>query len=301
MKKSLNYIIKVAEIGNINRAAEKLFITPSALSKYILTKERELGVDLFDRSGKKFVLTYAGERYVNWAKKIVQMLDGMEREMESIAQEKTGIIHFGFQLMLSKILFSKIIPEFKEEHSDIDIVMESSYTLNLINLLEEGLLDFAVTSYARKKKGFIYKKLNEIEIVLIVPKGHPIGLKAEHKEGFRYPWVDIRELEQETFVGLYAEQEPRKIMDALFEKHGISPKISLQVHTTELSILSVANQFGITIGYDLPAQYEEYADCVELLSFGDEPVMRELAIIYKEDSVPKHYDLSFFNLCKKHL
>lgn len=113
MAKSLNYIIEVAELGNLNKAAAALEITSSALSKYIISKEKELGVDLFERVGKKFVLTYAGQRYVQWAKKISQMQNKMDEELKSIAACRSGIIYFGFQLMMSKVVIADIILSLK--------------------------------------------------------------------------------------------------------------------------------------------------------------------------------------------
>lgn len=300
MKKNLEYITKVSEYGNINKAAKKLFITPSALSKHIITKENQLGIELFKRTGKKFILTYAGEKYVEWANKIDQMQENMERELKSIAEHKTGIMHVGFQLMQSKTIFTKIIQEFKSVYPDIDLILESTHTHNLLNMLEDGLIDFAITTHKEIKEGFASTKLSQVEIVLVVPKGHKVVSKAIRKIGFKYPWVDIKSLENETFVGLYKNQEPRKVMDEIFYKNNISPKINMQVHTSELTILSVANDFGITIAYDQPAKFEEYRDLVELLSFGEQPVKRDLSIIYNKNYKPKEFTKIFFKICQKY-
>ncbi len=299
MKRSLNYVIRVSEYGNINRAAEELFITPSALSKFILTRERELGVDLFDRSGKKFALTYAGEKYVEWAKKIVYMLDCMENEMTNIAQEKAGVMHFGVQIMQSKILLSRIIPGFEKSHPDINLMVDHSYTLNgLLSNLEMGFTDFVITSHHQKKDELAYQKIGEIEMALIVPKGHSGVKKAKEREGFRYPWVDIRNFEKENFISLNKEQEPRRITETVFEMADITPHINLQVPTSELAVCSVVNGLGLTITYDFSAKFNEYAEQVELLSFGETAMKRDISIIYKQDFVPKSYEKAFFSHCK---
>ena len=62
------YIQTLAQFGSITRAAGHLYITPSALSRYISTVEKEVGTQLFSRIGNHFVLTYAGERYVEWCR-----------------------------------------------------------------------------------------------------------------------------------------------------------------------------------------------------------------------------------------
>ena len=65
--KEQTYVCVLAECGNITKAAERLFISQPALSIYISTLEKNLGVRLFDRSGKRFTLTWAGEMYVEKA------------------------------------------------------------------------------------------------------------------------------------------------------------------------------------------------------------------------------------------
>ena len=57
MDKNIQYILEVARCGGITRAAEKLYITPSALSKFVQAREEEMNIKLFHRLGKQFVLT----------------------------------------------------------------------------------------------------------------------------------------------------------------------------------------------------------------------------------------------------
>ena len=61
MDKNVQYILEVAKCGGITKAANNLYITPSALSKFVQAREEELNVQLFHRIGKRFVLTAAGE------------------------------------------------------------------------------------------------------------------------------------------------------------------------------------------------------------------------------------------------
>ena len=70
MDKNVQYILEVAKCGGITKAANNLYITPSALSKFVQAREEELNVQLFHRIGKRFVLTAAGEYYVGRCKEI---------------------------------------------------------------------------------------------------------------------------------------------------------------------------------------------------------------------------------------
>ena len=71
--KQVEYIIKIAEENNITHAAEKLFITQSALNQQLLKLERELGTPLFHRSRTNWRLTAAGEVYVRNGKELMRI------------------------------------------------------------------------------------------------------------------------------------------------------------------------------------------------------------------------------------
>ena len=70
--RQIEYILKIAEENNITRAADKLFITQSALNQQLLKLEKELGTPLFHRSRTNWHLTEAGETYVKNAKEILE-------------------------------------------------------------------------------------------------------------------------------------------------------------------------------------------------------------------------------------
>lgn len=71
--RSYEYIIAIAEQGNITRAAAQLFITQSALSRFLQRTEHELGLSLFFRKGNQYFLTEAGRQYVDTGRKIIHL------------------------------------------------------------------------------------------------------------------------------------------------------------------------------------------------------------------------------------
>lgn len=80
------YIKAIAEQGSILKAAERMYVTPSALSKHVQKMESALGVKLFDRVGKKFVLTYPGERYLYWQERMLALRENMDEEMDGAGE-----------------------------------------------------------------------------------------------------------------------------------------------------------------------------------------------------------------------
>ena len=71
--KDLSYVIAIAKTQNITKAADMLYVTQPTLTKFLQNLEREMGQKLLKKLGNRFVLTYAGERYVAKATKILNL------------------------------------------------------------------------------------------------------------------------------------------------------------------------------------------------------------------------------------
>lgn len=84
--RQLNYFIAVAETGSFTRAAERCFISQSAVSQQIQALERELGVELIHRENRTFTLTAAGEHFYRKGCPLLKKLDGLCRETAELGR-----------------------------------------------------------------------------------------------------------------------------------------------------------------------------------------------------------------------
>lgn len=112
MERQYMYIKAIAEQGSILKAAERMYVTPSALSKHVQKMESALGVKLFDRVGKKFVLTYPGERYLYWQERMLALRENMDEEMDGLANARRGRLRVGLQVSDSKLMLRCVLPVF---------------------------------------------------------------------------------------------------------------------------------------------------------------------------------------------
>ena len=88
--KQIEYILKIAEENNITKAAEKLFLTQSALNQQLLKLEKELGTPLFHRSRTNWRPTKAGEVYLQNARQILRLKKDTYSQIRDIANTKLG-------------------------------------------------------------------------------------------------------------------------------------------------------------------------------------------------------------------
>ncbi len=96
----------VATLKSVSRAAEKLFLTQSAMSARIASLEDELGTLLLDRRDKQFRLTVAGTRFVGYAQKLLEMQREIKAEMGS-GQTVATSLRIG---AIESVLHSWLIP-----------------------------------------------------------------------------------------------------------------------------------------------------------------------------------------------
>lgn len=110
--KQLEYIIQIAEDNNITRAAEKLFITQSALNQQLLKLENELGTQLFVRARNNWHLTQAGAIYVENAKSILLIKKETYNKINDLLEIKEGTIKIGLTPERGTDMFAAIYPGF---------------------------------------------------------------------------------------------------------------------------------------------------------------------------------------------
>ena len=104
--KHLTYIVTIAEMQSISKAAEILFLSRPALNHFLLNLEKELGFSLFKRINKKLILTDAGRIYVDSAKSILEIKKQTYKLLEELSDCETGCLHIGLTRGIGIHMFS---------------------------------------------------------------------------------------------------------------------------------------------------------------------------------------------------
>ena len=82
----LHYILCIAKHQNLTRAAQELYISQPTLTKHLQKLEREMGAKLFSRNGNTYVPTYTGRKYMEYARKILQVKQDWEKELKDLTE-----------------------------------------------------------------------------------------------------------------------------------------------------------------------------------------------------------------------
>ncbi|ENQ3107467.1 DNA-binding transcriptional regulator, LysR family [Bacillus sp. 491mf] len=170
----LKTFIIVAESGGFTRAGERLGYTQSTITNHIQSLEEEIGSPLFDRLGKKVVLTEVGKHMLSYAQKILA-LSNEALESSQLNGKPSGTIRIGANESLMIYRLPVILYEFKKKYPHVHIILQPSESQELHNELKSGKFDFALfTNPEKLGVDIVTHSLVREAIVLVAPPGHPL-------------------------------------------------------------------------------------------------------------------------------
>lgn len=243
--KEQRYVCTLAECQNLTRAAERLFISQPALSIFISKLENSMGMQLFTRTGGKFLLSFAGECYVEEAKKMLELERSLMKKLDKISSEQSGRIRIGASVRRSPWLLPPVIARFEKEWPDVEVILQEGTISDLNELLDQCELDLMVLNLPDLKEGMDYQVLFSDKFLLAVPQLHPINEKSEYVPGTGYRRVDAKYLNGETLFLHASWSSSRHIEDRILEKHRVQPGRIRVIRGTETSFQMIAEGLGI--------------------------------------------------------
>lgn len=168
------YFIKIHELGSITKAAESLYISQPALSKYIRNLERGLGVSLVEREYSPVRFTEAGEIYFRYAKEALKNYDKMRRDIAEAGISLSKTFTFDISTDLTKYFTKDIVKPALEEDRDLDINVVEDTSLNMEKLIENGSVDvgFFGTDIINNE-ALDYMSIKKDMLWLVCGKGNP--------------------------------------------------------------------------------------------------------------------------------
>lgn len=255
--KEARYILAIARHKSIGRAAESLFISQPSLSKYLKNIEKQLGGPLFSRIDNTYVPTYMGERYLYYAEKIAAFGEEWNQEFQDITKRERGQLNIAIPIMLGSTLLQPTLPEFHRlyPHVTVNVMEEVHFVAE--QSLKSPSTDLTLYNVHRFPQKLDYQILLTEEVVLILSENHPAARFASAREGFQYPWLDLKHLAEENFILLYPDQNTGGIARELFRLCDIQPPVLLLTRNSQMSIQLAMDGIGAAFA---PASYFHYLE-----------------------------------------
>lgn len=296
--RDLTYISAIAEHQSITKAANALYVSQPTLSKFLLQTEQRLNVQLFNRIGKKYILTYAGERYLSYASKILSLKNNLDQEMSDIVSAKDETLRIGFSSVRGSSFIVHVIPQFAVMHPNVHLQLQEISYLTFENAILSGDLDIVFINLPIKNPGIEYQILSYDEILLITSQNHPIVHRAEVRKECNYPWIDLRWLKEDQFIMVSKELRMHSIIDALFTQARFTPKIHFYTRNLEAAAMLASEGFGVSFTNVKYISYTRFEHQPALFSLGSPATFRTFVAAYRKDLYLPRYVKDLINLAK---
>jgi LysR family hydrogen peroxide-inducible transcriptional activator len=187
----LRYFCAVVRAGSFTRAAEELGIAQPSLSQQIRVLEKQVGTPLFERLGRSIRLTPHGEALSQRAVNILQQVAEAQSSMADLREGVRGRLRLGVIPTIMPYLIAPRIGEFLERYPEVDVQFSEDTTPRLIERLQSGDLDLAVSGLPVKNPDIICSELGREELFLAVSENHPLARRRE---------VDLEDLREERLL-----------------------------------------------------------------------------------------------------
>ncbi len=227
--KQARYIKTIADCGSITAAAKKLFVSQPSLSQMLHQVEQEIGVSIFDRSVSPLRLTYAGERYIQAAERMLAAEAELESQLREIRQERSGRLRLGISVSRAAQVMPLVLPIFRAQYPMVTLELVESGSATLENLLQEGKVDVAMAALESTSKGMTYELIEKEEIGILAGKDSALA-----KRKISGTPISIEDARGDSFVYLTPGHSSRIVQDKLFRRHDFSPHVLLETDSLEV-------------------------------------------------------------------
>ena len=285
--REMEYVIVIAQERNLSKAAERLFISQPALSRFLVKLENDLGTPLFERKNRQYFPTMAGELYLDTAREILRLQQQFNAELKSLIQTSRGVISMGITPGRGHTILPHVLPAFREYFPDYEIQVHEENVDTLEQYLMNGTIEvvfFTVLEKSRlAQKCYTCELLSREELVICTPRKGNYELLAKAVSGRRYPWIDLKDLENDCFLTLKKNMRLGQFSAAILEKYQIEPRV-VELSTIDTALALVARQYGVAFASGYRINEHEYANEISVFSFGDQPELWDFVAAYKNDT-----------------
>ena len=245
----LNYFYEAAMLQHFNQAAEKLNISQPSLSRSITALEDELGITLFEKSGRNVILTKAGDIFLEH---VTQILDDVKRAEQKMHQLTTdgGHIDIAYVSPLAREYIPQLVHSFLSmaQNKNITFNFHQDITSENVEGLKKGSYDLIFGSYSASEPNIEFVPIIQQEIVAILPTVHPLC----HKEA-----LSAKDFADYPVLGYARHSGLGKYTRSFFKKHDVSPNFICESPDENGIASLVAHGFGIALVADVDTIYRD--------------------------------------------
>jgi len=250
--RQLRYISAVARHGlNVSATAESLYTSQPGVSKQIRQLEDELGVQIFERTGRQLTcITPAGEAIIELADRALIELDTIKSAAKEFSDPGSGALAIATTHTQAKYVLPAVLAPLHERYPRVSVALHQGTPLQIARLLSDGVADVAIATEAMEHfEDLVMLPCYRWHRGIVVPEGHPLLERAP------LTLADVAEYPIITYVFGFTG---RSSLDRAFKKARLDPRVALTA--TDADVVKTYVRAGLGVGIIARMAYDERAD-----------------------------------------
>lgn len=276
----LMYFKKIAECNVLTKAAAELYLTPSTLSRAMTNLEDEIGINLFDKSGRNIVLNRYGRIFYEYVRRATMEIDNGLNIVQGMADIKYGNVRVSSIFSVGTNFIPDLLSQFYKnpDNKQIHIELSQLTTAQILDDIQNDDLDIAFCGEfdnLKKYPDVNREALYDEKIMLIVPENHPLSNRKS---------VSFYDIKDEIFIGYNNSTGiVNSIYDAVSRRGYPNFHFKTILDSNEDNNITnlVKKGLGIAFVVDNPSIY---TGGIKVLEISDLNFMRTIYMVWKKDT-----------------
>ncbi|MDY4162799.1 MAG: LysR family transcriptional regulator [Sutterella sp.] len=272
----LRTFLTVIKQGSFTRAAHELSLTQPAVSGHIAALEEEFGMPLFNRTGKKIVLTDAGSILQKGARDILDRVEDLKGELTDLKALRGGTIRIGASKIIGVYMLPRILMAFRDQFPDIELQISIHSAHTIAGQVEDNAYDLAIVGEGDQiaSRNIGVKVIGEDRLVVIAAPNHPLASRG---------MVTIDELGSEPFILSGRLTASLQSLKAQLSELGVNLKSSIEMDEAGAIKRAVEEGAGLAILSRSVVERELSEGRLVELQFDHQILKRSVLMLWRQD------------------
>ena len=289
----LRTFVAIAEQGSVSKAALRLRVAQPALSRQIIDLETSIGFKLFDRAGRRMLLTKEGEQFLGNCRTVLGNVASLTEQAHLLRGGNSGTLKIAASPQIMERVLPSFLPCFAKMFPNVQVKLIEAVGRDQLTMLEHGDADISIglLGAVQAEQHFASLQLPAVEILAACLRSHPLGARRS---------ADITQLTRYPLLVLDSSYAFRKSFDAACRLAGIEPNIAVESRAPHTLLALAEAGHGVAI-VQTAVPLDRYKLRVVRIKHRGKPIQLPMAAIWDKRRTLPRYAACFSKSLGEHM
>lgn len=285
----LRTIRAIQQAGGLQRAADVLNMTQSALSHQVKGLEDQAGMELFVRRSKPMRLSAAGVRMLRAAERILPEIDAMEEEFRALRAGRTGRLHIAIECHACFDWLFPVLEMFRHAWPEIDVDIRAGLAFEALPALNREDVDLVISSDREPPPGIVFNPLFDYHPTFVGSAQNPLAAKD---------FITAEDFRDQVLITYPVSRDKLDIFTEILTPAKVEPRAQRTAELTAVILMLVGSNRGVAVLPDwVMREVKTNADYITR-PLGPEVVTKRMYAATREEDAGKPYMAHFLRLAR---